>query len=154
MRIDDDPEPSTQRDDSGQFEDAIEPPDEPARESSITSRFRCFRRNPRERGAERPQRGRSYERSMRDGSSQTPEPARRDGRSQTDPRSTRTRGSTAAPTTRNSQTATTQRTLSRQRGVSRTNIERTPRRDAGTAMVPRNFPTSVTLWGSKLLPRK
>ena len=125
MRKDDDPEPSTQRNDSERFEDAIEPPDEPVRSSS---RFRCFRRKPRERGAERPQGGRSYERSVRDGSSQTPEP-----------RPTRTIGSNAVPSTRNSQTATIPRTLSRQRGVSRTNIERTPRRDNGTAMVPRNL---------------
>ena len=129
MRIDDDPNEEPRKDDSGSFEDAIEPPEERSRESSWASRFRCFRRNPRDRGVERPQRGRSRERSVRDGTSQTPEPNRRDGRSQPDPR----------PTTSNSQTATVPRPLARQRGVSRTNIERTPRREAGTAIVPWNL---------------
>ena len=70
---------------------------------------------------------------MRDGSSQTPEPARprlsRQGVSSTNiPRTPRR--DTNSQTTRN---------LSRQRGVSSTDIPRTPRRDSGTAMVPRNL---------------
>ena len=38
MRIGDDPEPITQKDDSYKFEDAMEPPGKPAR--SLSSRFR------------------------------------------------------------------------------------------------------------------
>ena len=73
MRVSDNPDEMPRRDDSEQFEDAIEPPTEP---QPRTSRFRCLRRSTRPRSAEPPARGRESRRSMRDGSSQTPEPAR------------------------------------------------------------------------------
>ena len=122
MRIDDSPQTEPRKDDSSKFEDAREPP-EIVRESSWRDRFRCFRRNPRERGARSTERGRSRERSVRSSASQTPEPERR------------TVGTSNRPTVRNAQTDSrlTRQRSARQRGVSSTNIERAPRRDAQTA---------------------
>ena len=91
MRFSEEPESTPRKNDSEEFQDAIEPPDEP-RDSPRASRgIRCPRRErTQSRGCARREsrpRGRSRERQLRDGSSQTPEPPRhRDGRSQTDPR--------------------------------------------------------------------
>ena len=140
MRIDDSPDTEPRKDDSSKFEDAIEPP-EIVRESSWRDRFRCFRRNPRERGARSTERGRSRERSVRSSASQTPEPQRR------------TVGTSNRPTVRNAETDSrlARQRSARQRGVSSTNIERAPRRDAQTAPMreswsPRNLSRQRNFW--------